>query len=336
MSGSVAESPAEIIFRMAVGLRNTQALYVVAKLGIADLLAKGPLTADELARKTGTHPRSLFRLMRALAAQKIFTQDHRDEFGLTPLSQLLRTDDPHSMRYVAINFGEEYYHAAGDLLHTVKTGEIGFNHLYGKGHFDYLAEHPEASEVFNAAMAVMSARGGSLFGTYSFQGRRLLVDVGGGRGHIAAHILRSNPGLKAKLYDLPHGVAEAPAYLKAQGVADRCRIVTGSFFDSIPSGDIYLLSRVLHDWPDEKASLILANCRKSIGDDGILLIREAVIPEGDLPSEGKQIDLTMLFMLGGAERTEEEWRGLLARSGFTLRRIVKTGGPFDLIEARPI
>jgi hypothetical protein len=336
MSGSVAESPAEVIFHMAVGLRNTQALYVVAKLGIADFLAKGPLTADELAGKTGTHPRSLFRLMRALAAQRIFTQDHSDRFGLTSLSQVLRRDDPHSMRYVAINFGEEYYRAAGELLHTVKTGETGFNHLYGKGHFDYLAEHPEASEVFNAAMAVMSTRGGSPFGTYSFQGRRLLVDVGGGRGHMAVGILRSNPGLKAILYDLPHGVAEAPAYLKAQGVGDRCQIITGSFFDSIPSGDTYLMSRVLHDWPDEKASLILTNCRRSIAKDGILLIREAVIPEGDIPSEGKQIDLTMLFMLGGAERTEEEWRSLLAKSGFALERIVKTGGPFDLIEAKPI
>jgi O-methyltransferase domain/Dimerisation domain len=336
MSGSVTDSPAEVIFRMAVGLRNTQALYVVAKLGIPDLLARGPLAADELAGKTGAHSRSLFRLMRALAAQRIFTQDPSDRFGLTPLSQVLRSDDPHSMRWVAINFGEEYYRAAGELLHTVRTGETGFNHLYGKGHFDYLAEHPESSEVFNAAMAAMSARGRDPFGTYSFQGKKLLVDVGGGRGHLTVHVLGSNPGLKAILYDLPHGVAEAPAYLKAQGVADRCRIITGSFFDSIPSGDIYLLSRVLHDWPDEKASLILANCRKSIGDDGILLIREAVIPEGDIPSEGKQIDLTMLFMLGGAERTEEEWRGLLAKSGFRLEKIVKTGGPFDLIEAKPV
>ena len=274
--------------------------------------------------------------MRALAAQGIFTQDSSNRFGLSPISQLLRSDNPETFRYVSIFQGEEFYRAAGELLHTVKTGETAFDHLYGKGHFDYLGENPEASSTFNNAMAWLSGRFGNPLEKYQFKHGSLVVDVGGGRGGLISSVLRSNPGLNGMLYDLPQGVAEAEAHLKSEGVADRCRIVTGSFFDSIPlGGDVYMMSRVLHDWPDEKAKLILANCRDAIDDDGTLLIREAIIPEGDTTSVGKQTDITMLFMLGGAERTEDEWRRLLQDSKFRLNRVIKTGQPFDVIEAMP-
>ncbi len=221
-------------------------------------------------------------------------------------------------------------------MHTIKTGETAFDHIYGKGHFDYLAENKEASTTFNMFMTQSSGRTRSPLGSYSFEGKGLIVDVGGGQGALLAHILRSNPHLNGLLYDLPQGVAEARKYLLAQGVLDRCRIVTGSFFDSVPQGgDVYFMSRILHDWPDEKAATILANCRKAISDKGTLLIRDAVIPEGDTPSRGKQLDLTMLYMLGGMERTEKEWRSLLHRSKFELNEIIRTGQPFDLIEATP-
>ena len=331
-----SENPADVLLRMIVGLRNTQTVYVVAKLGIADLLVNGALTSDDLASKLGVHARSLFRVMRALAAQGVFKQDSSDRFGLTPISELLRTDNPNTFRYAAIYNGEEYYRAAGELLYTVKTGEVAFNHIYGKGHFDYLGENPEAAKIFNDYMAGSHTHFGNPFESYDFKGRNLIVDVGGGQGHVIAPILKSSPSIRGIVYDLPQGITDARAYLGAQGIDRRCKVVAGSFFDSVPSGgDVYLLSRILHDWPDEKARLILRNCRKSIRDDGILLLREHVIPEADAPSAGKQLDLTMLFMLGGAERTEKEWKKLLQDSGFTINRIIKTGQSFDVIEAKP-
>ena len=241
------------------------------------------------------------------------------------------------MRYVAINVGEEYYRSAGDLLHTVKTGETAFDHVYGKGHFEYLAENPEANRTFNLFMAQGLRGSANPLESYDFTGKRTVVDVGGGNGTMIATILRANPHLKGILFDLPHAVTEAPKVLEAHGVNDRCEVLTGSFFESVPQGgDTYLLSRILHDWPDKKAGVILANCRKSIRDDGLLIIRDAVIPEGDTPSQGKQLDLVMLFMLGGMERTEGEWKELLRGSKFDLTRVIRSGQTFDLIEARAI
>ncbi|HEX4921524.1 MAG TPA: methyltransferase [Candidatus Bathyarchaeia archaeon] len=337
MSDNPSRLPGEILFGIGSASRNVQALYVVAKLGVADHMTGDPTDSIQLASKVGADPMALFRVMRSLAALGVFTQDSSDRFGLTPVSQLLRTDNPESMRDVAIYFGEEPYRAAAELLHTVMTGETAFNHVYGKGHFDYLAEHPEASKTFNAFMTQSARRFGRPLEHVNLDGKHLIVDVGGGRGTILAHILRTNPELKGILYDLPHGVAEAGSFLKENGVADRCKIITGSFFDSVPEGgDVYLLSRILHDWPDETAQLILANCRKAISHNGTLLIREAVIPEGDTPSPGKQTDLQMLIMLGGTERSEPEWRQLLKKSKFELKTLTKTGGPFDLIYADPI
>lgn len=337
MSDNPTGPPGEILFGIASASRNVQALYVVAKLGVADHMTGGALDSIQLASKVGAHPRSLFRVMRSLAGLGVFTQDSSDRFGLTPISQLLRTDNPESMREVAIYFGEECYRAAAELLHTVRTGETAFNYLYGKGHFDYLAEHAESSKTFNAFMTESSRRFGRPLENVNLDGKHLIVDVGGGRGTILAHILKTNPKLRGILYDLPHGVAEAGSFLKENGVADRCKIITGSFFDSVPKGgDVYLLSRILHDWPDEKAQRILANCRKAVSNDGTLLIREAVIPEGDTASPGKQTDLQMLIMLGGTERSEPEWRQLLRKCKFELKTLMKTGGPFDLIYADPI
>jgi hypothetical protein len=332
-SGSIG-TPREELFRMIAGYKSTQALYVAAKLGIADHLAHGSMRVDELAKKVGADPKALLRLMRNLAATGIFTQDESRKFGLTPLGELLRNDNPESMRYNAIFAGEENYKATGDLLHSVRTGETAFNHLYGKGHFDWLADHPNESSTFNKAMAQSLRRLGNPLESYDYSGKHLIVDVGGGRGDLITSIMRANPGLKGILFDLPQGIEEAQSHLETKGVADRCQIIPGSFFNSVPEGgDVYVLSRILHDWPDDKAATILANCRKAIYQDGTLLIRDNVLTDND--ELGSQIDLTMMIMTGGQERTESEWKNLLHSAGFVLTKVYKREGQLDLIEAKP-
>lgn len=334
MSKRSMETPRQELFRMILGYKSTQALYAAAKLGIADHLVHGSMRADELAKKVGANPKALLRLMRHLAALGIFTQDDSAKFGLTPLGELLRDDNPESMRYGAIFAGEENYKATGELLHTVRTGETAFNHLYGKGHFDWLTDHPDESSTFNKAMAQSLRRLGNPLESYDYSGKQLIVDVGGGRGDLITSIMRANPELKGILFDLPQGVGEAQSLLKTKGVIDRCQIIHGSFFNSVPEGgDVYVLSRILHDWPDDKAATILANCRKAIKEDGTLLIRDNVLTDRD--QAGSEIDVTMMIMTGGQERTESEWKNLLHSTGFTLARIYKKEGQLDLVEAKP-
>ncbi len=322
---------------MAWGYRTTQALYVVAKLGVADVLEQGPATADAIAAQVGAHPRSLFRVMRTLAGLGVFTQDASDRFGLTRLGDVLRTHSPESVRNMVVMVGDQQYGVAGDLLHTVRTGETAYHHLYGMGHFERLAQDPEQAAVFNAAMAEGTRRYGNPFASLDLDGHRLAVDVGGGRGELLALLLADRPALRGLLYDLPQGVSGADSFLESRGLKDRVRIETGSMFESIPrGGDLYILSRVLHDWPDERAAVVLRNCRQAMPDRGVLLIREGVVPAGDTPAPAKQTDLVMLFMLGGAERTEAEWRALLGQTGFAIDRIHRVPGPFDLIEANPV
>lgn len=311
---------------------------MVAKLGIADLLRDGPRTSEDLARRAKAHPRSLFRLLRYLAGLGFFTQDKSNRFGLNPRSEPLVTDAPNSMRPMMIFLGEDQYPATGALLHTVQTGETSFDSLHGgMGHFEYLSKHPEASARFNAAMASGLRQSENPLDRYDFSGRRVVVDVGGGRGDQIVSILRANPTMKGILFDLPAVASDARAHLKASGEADRCELVTGDAFQSIPrGGDVYVMSRVLHDWADEKAAVLVANCRKAIPKDGILLIRDSVLPEGDAPSPAKQMDITMLIMTGGHERSGEEWRALLGAAGFSFGKVHRTSSPFDLIEANPV
>ena len=330
------ESPRQQLFSLTQGFKTTQALYVAAKLGVADHLQQGPQRAEEIAKEVGANPKALFRLLRHLAALEIFTQDKSGKFGLTPLSEMLRTDHPESMRYGVIFTGEENYKAAGNLLHAVRTGETAFDNLYGKGHFDWLAEHTDSSSTFNKAMAQSLRRQANPVESYDYSGKHVIIDVGGGRGDLISSVLVANPSMKGILYDLPQGSAEARSLLKAKGVEDRCSIKNGSFFDSIPAGgDVYVMSRILHDWPDNKVATILGNCRKAIKEDGTLLIRDNVLSDRAERPDATQLDLTMLIMTGGMERTESEWRSLLQSSGFALARVYKKEGHLDLIEARP-
>ena len=337
MSDEGGGSARERLFALASGYRLTQALYVAAKLGIADRLGGGSKDADALAQEVGAHPDRLFRVLRALASFGVLTLDEDRRFGLTPIGEYLRSDRTGSLAAFATFQGEEPYRAFGELLHTVRTGETAFDHVYGMGHFDYLAEHPEASETFHRTMAGALGGLGDPFEGYDLHDRRVVVDIGGGRGALLAAVLRRYPALRGILFDLPNAVTDAPEFLKSSGIQDRCEIRTGSAFDSVPAGgDVYVMSRILHDWPDEKALRLLRNCRKAVPDEGILLLREGVLSEGAPSPTRVQLDLMMMAVTGGRERTEAEWRELLHRAGFAIQCVLPGQRNQELIVAVPV
>ncbi len=330
-------SPRDRLFQLASGFRVTQALYVVVTLGIADRLVDGPRDVASLAGELGVHPDRLFRVLRALAALGVFRLDAQRRVSLTPVGQYLRSDVVGSLAAFTTFQGEEPYRAFGEMLHTVRTGETAFDHVYGMGHFDYLAQHPEASATFHRAMAAAHTEDGDPLEGCDLRGRHVLVDIGGGRGALLAAVLRRRPTLRGMLFDLPNAVADAPEYLGSAGVNDRCEIRTGSAFDAVPTGgDVYVLSRILHDWPDEKALALLRNCRAAIPDDGLLIVIDGVLDEGTLPPPRVQLDLMMLVMNGGRERTAGEWRDLLSRAGFALDRVLPGRRSQDVILASPV
>jgi hypothetical protein len=252
--GAGASPPPATLLQMMTGYWVSQALHVAAKLGIADLLADGPVDCEDLAAATDTHAPSLQRVLRALASVGVFTEVSPGSFALTPLAELLRTETPGSMRALAIMYAEEQYRAWGELLHSVRTGEMAFDHQFGMGYFEYLAQHPEADRVFNEAMTGWTHQlVGAVMDTYDFSPFKTIVDVGAGYGALLTAILRSNPGTRGVLFEQPHVVASAEEQLVAAGVADRCTFVGGDFFAAVPTGgDAYVLSQILHDWDDER------------------------------------------------------------------------------------
>ena len=333
-----ASPPPATLLQMMTGYWVSQALHVAAKLGIADLLADGPVDCEDLALATNTHAPSLRRVLRALASVGVFTEVSPGSFALTPLAELLRTETPGSMRSLAIMYAEEQYRAWGELLHSVRTGETAFEQQFGMGYFEYLAQHPESDRVFNEAMTGWTHQlVGAVVDTYDFSAFKTVVDVGGGYGALLAAILQNNSGMRGILFDLPHVVASAEEQLAATEVADRCTFVGGDFFTEVPAGgDAYVLSQILHDWDDERCVAILGNCRQVIPDHGKLLVVELVLPPGDEPFLGKWLDLHMLVLLGGRERTAAEYNTLFRAAGFELARVVPTPPGPSVVEAVPV
>lgn len=330
--------PRETILRMINGYRVSQALHAVAMLGIADLLQAGPKGVDELAKATGTHAPTLSRLLVALASVGVFAETD-GHFGLTPLAECLRTDSPDSVRAWAMNIGLQFHWTSwGHLLDSVRTGEPSFPQLYGTTVWDYRSRHPEENDIFNAAMTALSMGvGDAVVRSYDFSRFGVLVDVGGGEGALLAAILAANPSLRGILFDQPHVVASAEALLDRAGVAERCQIVTGSFFESAPAGaDAYLLKSIVHDWDDATAVTILRRCREAIVDTGKLLVVEHVIRSANEPDPAKFLDLSMLVMLGGRERAAEDFGRIYAEAGFRLTEVIPTGSGFSIIEGAPI
>ena len=328
---------APLLAQMLAGAWLAQALSVAARLGIADRLAAGPLSAAELAERLETDAIATYRLLRALAGAGVFRESEDGRFALTPLASPLRADAPDSVRDYAIMAGERWVWASiGGLMHSVKTGAPAFHHLFGVPLFDYYVAHPEAGRIGSDGLkSVGRGQDEAVAATLELRGGRRLVDVGGGQGGLLAALLAAHPEAEGMLFDLPHVVALAPPVLAAAGVASRCRITGGDFFEALPrDGEIYLLRKVLHDWDHRRAGQLLAVCRDAMPAGARLVVAEAIVPEGNAPAYAKLLDLLMLAYAGGRERTEREYRALLAAAGFTVDRIVPTRSSLSLIEAR--
>lgn len=312
-----------------MGYYSSQALYVAAKLGIADLLVAGPLTAADLAGVVGADADSLFRIMRLLAARGIFDLDDLGRFALNAAAEQLKTDETGSMRDLVLVFGEEFYQAFGELLTAVKTGRDAFRITYGRGLFDYLNEYEDRGRAFDRAMGAGAVFFKSIPGAYDFSGLQTVVDVGGGNGTLLGSILQAHSHLKGILYDAGPVVEAAAAGLRAQGVGDRVELVPGDFFESIVAGgDAYLFSRILHDWTDDQCAGILKNCREAINPGGRLLVVERLLPG----PYATATDVNMLAVTGGRERSREEFADLMSITGFRLERVIPIPLEYNVIE----
>ncbi len=319
------------------GFWISRAVYVIAKLGIPDILKSGPRTAEELASATQTHAPSLYRLLRALASVGVVSSEN-GRFALTPLSETLVTDAPGSLRWFAVSeLGQEHYPAWGNLMQSVKTGEIAFDHHFGVDIWKYFQQNPDDAAVFNDSMSgVTAATNEAIMSLYDFSGFGKVVDVGGGHGGLITSILKRNPRVKGVLFDAPQVIEGAQSKIEAAGLADRCETVSGDFFKAVPAGgDAYVMKWIIHDWDDERAITILKNCRREMPANGRLILVDCVVPETDEPHFAKFIDLNMLVMTGGKERTAKEFETLLAAAGFKLRRVIPTDLPTSIVEAEP-
>ena len=328
---------AEQMLQIISGFWISRAVYVIAKLGIPDLLKSKPKTADELASTTNMHAPSLYRLLRALASVGVLSAEG-DSFGLTPVSETLVTDAPGSLRWFAVSeLGQEHYPAWGNLMHSVKTGDIAFDNFFGVDIWKYFSQNPEDARVFNDSMSgVTAATNEAITSLYDFSGFNKLIDVGGGHGGLITGILKKNPNLKGVLFDAPEVIEGARPKIEAAGLADRLQTVSGDFFKAVPAGgDAYIMKWIIHDWDDQKSNTILRNIRNQIPANGRLILVDCVVPETNEPHFSKFIDLNMLVMTGGKERTEKEFRELLAAAGFKLLRVIPTALPTSIVEAEP-
>lgn len=323
-------NPFATVQRIAGGYALPRCLHVVADLGVADALGETPRTAAELAAAVGAHPDALGRVLRLLAAHKVFAVQG-DTFGHSPASRLLREDHPQSMRAFARMFGLPLNWAIyGALASAVRTGLPAVTAVHPDGFWAYLAQHPEEGRVFNAAMAD-KARGtvAAILAAYDFSGFGLVGDIGGGGGHLLRAVLDAAPAARGILFDLPQVVAEVAAL-----ASDRLSLQAGDFFrDALPRCDAYLLMEIIHDWGDAEAIAILRAVRAAAPPDATVLLIETLIPDAPGPDWSKMLDIHMLALLGGRQRTSREYEALLAQTGFRFRRAIDTGAGIAILEA---
>jgi O-methyltransferase/methyltransferase family protein len=323
------------IFQMVTGYWLSQAIYVAAKLGLADLLKDGPKSCAALAAATGADGQSLFRLMRTLSSVGVFARVQNDHFALSSAGESLQSHVPGSLRAMVLTIGEIHYQAWGNLLHSIQTGSPAFNATFGTGLFDYLQRNPESADTFNNGMTDLSsmlAYAVSL--AYDFSGISSIIDIGGGQGRFLRTVLELNPEMKGTVFDTPSTIATAKQPLNGDTCGGRYSTAAGNFFDSVPEGaEAYILCGVIHDWDDDHGIRILKNCRRAMAKNGRLLLVEMVVPEKDGNCFSKLLDLNMLVMTGGRERTQSEFCALLGAAGYQLTKVIPTIAPQSMIEA---
>jgi hypothetical protein len=326
------------VVSLSLGYVMGQAIHAAAKLGLADELAGRPLPVEDLARATGTDTPSLERLLRTLASGGIFARDEAGRYALTPLSQTLRRDTPDSVRAAVLWVSEPMHYAScGDLAGTVTTGQPAFERIFGRSYFDYVANDPQAGPIWDEGMACFSGlEDGPIASAYPFPTGAVVVDVGGGQGGFLAEVLKTDPSLTGMLFDTP-AVITQPRLLAHAGVLDRCELIGGDFFASIPAGgDLYVFKRILHDWDDNTCVSLLKRCRDVIPANGRLLVIDAIIPPGTDPHPAKIVDLVMMSVLPGRERTEDETAALFTAAGFQLNRVIPTHSMLAIAEGLPV
>ncbi|GAA3982523.1 methyltransferase [Actinomadura viridis] len=330
------------VLDFAYGYMPAQIVYAAAELRLADALAGGPRTSAELAGETGTHAPSLYRLLRALASMGVVAQREADLFELTSAGEVLRSDHPASVRgLIGLYCGPEVWRSWGDLTATVRSGEPAWDRLVGMSSFEFMAGDEELAATFNRAMAEHTREvAPGIVEAYDFGRFGTIADLGGGDGTLLAAILRAVPEARGVLVDLPAGLAGADRTLAEAGVAGRCEVVPGDFFESVPEGaDAYLLKSVIHDWNDEKAAAVLRTCRKAMRPDARVILVEFVMPPVISPENAGNVmsDVNMMVVVDGRERTEREFRDLLERAGFRLTFITAapTSSGYRVIEAAP-
>jgi O-methyltransferase domain len=333
----VAQAETEKLTEIVLSAALSRAVCSIAEFGVADQIETGsPQSVAVLAAATGTHEPALYRILRFLASHGLFQETSARQFDHTRLSESLRSDAEASFRPAAMML-HRLFPAWDGLHHAALTGEPGFNKVYGKPIFDYVATDLELGPLLDAGMtAIHGHETAGMLEAYDFNGIQVLADIGGGNGSLLGCVLQIYSNLEGILFDVGHVVSRAHKRLQAYGVADRCSVIAGSFFDYVPGGaDTYLFRHIIHDWSDRQAIEILNNCRQVIPDSGRLLIVEAVVPEGNDRALAKDFDMTMLTFPGGSERTEAEYQKLLDQSGFVLSSITPTATMVSVIEGRP-
>jgi hypothetical protein len=314
------------------------AVVCLAKLGIPDLVESGPKSAEELARQIGAQPRALYRLMRATASVGVLAEGPDSRFSQTPLSDVLRTKANPSLRAWALFGTQEWYLRGWERLeYSVRTGKPPLEEVYGKSLFEHFKESPAEAQVFNDGMTALSTIDSpAVADAYSFDGIRSIVDVAGGHGLLLATILARNPQMTGTLFDEPH-VIEGAKSGPLKSVLDRCTLVPGNMFVSLPAGaDAYIMKHILHDWQDDVCIKLLKSCRAAVNPGGKLLVVDCVIPPGNSFHPGKFIDLAMMLFPGGRERTEKEFAELFAAAGWRLNRVVPTAAAESAVEGVPV
>lgn len=299
-------------------------VYVAARLNIADQLASGPLSIETLASINGSHAPSLYRVLRALAGEGIFEETEPGVFALTHEATALQSDAPGSMKAFVQALLGEHYQAWGHLLYSVQTGGIAFDHYYGMDLWKYYDKHPREGVNFMNAMTGLSGfQLPHIIAAYDFSGFNTIIDVAGGNGALLFAVLEATPGLKGVVFDQAYVVERTAAEIDTRGLAERCSVAAGNFFESVPAGaDAYMMKYILHDWHDADALRILQNCSKVIQPGSKLLVVDAVIPEGNIANPGKFMDVNMLVATGGRERTANEFKELFEAAGLQFNRVI--------------